>query len=153
MVGEQGPSIARGVRFGQEAAQAMEEIVSIPILLEDPLPFNPPDDQMMQGRRCIKAGFAGHGGNIEEVLWIVKKKLIILWTSPFRPGIKGPGGSRTTNIYLIQGKEGDIPFSSRYYIQSFAQQEDRYLSRRPLAGPGGGERCAGHLGIFLAPVS
>jgi hypothetical protein len=81
MIGQQSPGIAGGGGFDEQAAKAIQEMVSVLIILEDPGPFHPAKDDMVQGARCIEASLAGHKGRIANGGDIVKGNVMILWTS------------------------------------------------------------------------
>lgn len=75
MVEQQGPGITGGGGFDEETPEAIQEMVSVLIVLEDARAFNSADDEVMKGTGCIEASLAGHGGRITEEGGAVKGNL------------------------------------------------------------------------------
>src|SRR4030042_1608543 len=73
MVGQERPSVDGKISPLAETAEAAQEILPVPIVPENPGPFDPSADYMMQGCRGIEAGLAGHGERIKRKEGVVKK--------------------------------------------------------------------------------
>ncbi len=66
MIGHQGPRIADGFGVGEQFAEPIEEILPVGVILENRLPFDPTDDDMLQRTWCIYSGLAGHAEKLAK---------------------------------------------------------------------------------------
>jgi hypothetical protein len=81
MVGQERPSVDGKISPLAEIREAAQEVLPVAIVLEDPGPFDPSADYMMQGSRGIEARLTGHGERIKGKEGVVKK-VVFAPTSP-----------------------------------------------------------------------
>jgi hypothetical protein len=66
MVGQQGPGKTGCFRFEKKKSQTVEKGVTILIILEDSLPLDSPDDEMVDSTRIIDPCFPGHENTLSN---------------------------------------------------------------------------------------
>jgi len=72
VVGDQHPGIAVGTGFRQQLSQALHKVVTIIIIPEDPAPFNPKNNDMVEQTGAVDtrlsrklSDYAGRSENLE----------------------------------------------------------------------------------------
>ena len=83
MIGNQRPGVTSRSGFGDDGAQTLEEIISILIILEDPLTFNTTTYDMVQSAGGVDARFSWHTNNNSKERFL--KQRIISWASLNHP--------------------------------------------------------------------
>jgi hypothetical protein len=66
MVGQQGPGKTCRFRLQKKKSQTVEKGVTILIVLEDSLPLDSSDDEMVDSTRIINPCFAGHENTLSN---------------------------------------------------------------------------------------